>query len=444
MAGGGGGGGRAGCESTVVNGGAGGNGDGNGANGNNAPTSGGQAGGGGGAIGQNFGVKGIGCGGFLGQDGTSGDALGQGGNGGNGQSCCCFSFASIPGGGGGGGGYLGGGGGGGGSAGTTGCSGNDKGAGGGGAGGTSYLGGLILSQLLTGVNSGNGQVIISYDANSTLEIDSLDITQPTCSIASAININASLVIAGNLDASDSVQVGRLNRFAVVSTCANPKSVPTLYSASGNRKFDLYSFPNNTGGTQCYEIRITDPGITKFMVAYLNKFDPTLVNNNYLGDPGSSGNIFMSVNVPNGDTLVLIVHEVNSGGGIGAYTLRIRNQSLFNFSANNGSTYSASSLISAVPGGNNNCRVKLVGTTCVSSPFVGKVRVVETSAVNQNLVTNYPNNLLLKHTTQSFFATNKISSPSVVTYKAGKAINLNPGFGVGTGAVFKAEIGGCTD
>lgn len=445
VAAGGGGGGRAGCESTVVNGGAGGSGDGNGANGNNAPTNGGQAGGGGGAIGQSFGVKGIGCSGFMGSDGTSGDVNGLGGTGGAGQSCCCFSFTSIPGGGGGGGGFIGGGGGGGGSAGTASCSGNDKGAGGGGAGGKSFFGSLVLSQLFKGMNTGNGKVIISYDINSTATVDNLNITQPTCSITSAVNINASLVISGNLEATDSVQLGRLFRSNISSICDTLKAMPGFSATSGNRRFDIYAFPNNTGGVQCFNVRLNQASANQFMVAYLNKFNPNSIGNNYLADPGVSAiNTNMGMNVPNGDTLLVVVHEVDPGGGLGTYTLAVQNQSLFDFSANNGATYTDASLITPVPAGNNNILVKLKGTTCTSGAVVAKIRVVETSTVSQNLTTNYPNNFLLKHTTQSFFATNKVSAPSIVTYKAGNSISLNPGFEAGQGAIFKAAIGGCVD
>ncbi|MBL7701932.1 MAG: proprotein convertase P-domain-containing protein, partial [Ferruginibacter sp.] len=161
VAGGGGGGGRAGCEPNTVNGGAGGNGDGNGANGVNSP----NGGGGFGAIGTTPGAAGIGCAGFLGSPGLAGFGP-AGGNGGAGQSCCCFTFASVPGGGGGGGGFLGGAGGGGGSAGTTGCAGNDKGGGGGGAGGTSYTGGVTAGVITTGIQSGNGQVILNYNVTT--------------------------------------------------------------------------------------------------------------------------------------------------------------------------------------------------------------------------------------------------------------------------------------
>lgn len=166
-AGGGGGGGRAGCETANAGvGGTGGSGGGGvGANGGDSPTSGGVAGGGqGGNFGSvqgALGAAGAGCGGFLGTAGVTA-TTGTGGSGGAGQSCCCFSFGSIPGGGGGGGGQLGGGGGGGGSAGTTGCSGNDKGAGGGGGGGSSYTGGVLSGATNSGIWLGNGQVSISW------------------------------------------------------------------------------------------------------------------------------------------------------------------------------------------------------------------------------------------------------------------------------------------
>lgn len=167
-AGGGGGGGRGGCESQVAIVGGAGSGGGSGlagANGQDAPTSGGAAGGG---RGGNFGnvqgasgAAGIGCGGFLGSPGGTA-TTGTGASGGAGQSCCCFSFGSIPAGGGGGGGQLGGGGGGGGSAGTSGCSGNDKGAGGGGGGGSSYIGGVLSGATNAGIWLGNGMATISW------------------------------------------------------------------------------------------------------------------------------------------------------------------------------------------------------------------------------------------------------------------------------------------
>jgi hypothetical protein len=160
IAGGGGGGGGTGCFAANAGGTGGIGGGGNGGDGTDAiiNSSGGLAGGGKGAIAAAGGLKGIGCSGFLGFDGIAGIAA-QGGVGGNGQGCCC---SATPSGGGGGGGLIGGGGGGGGSAGTTGCSGNDKGAGGGGAGGTSGTGTLSSPVTTQGIQSGNGMIRIIF------------------------------------------------------------------------------------------------------------------------------------------------------------------------------------------------------------------------------------------------------------------------------------------
>lgn len=187
IAGGGGGGGRAGCETNTVAGGNGGVGNGtSGNNGTDAPTPGGVAGGGAGGTISAGGAAGIGCGGFLGAPGTIGTS-GNGGVGGAGQSCCCFSFPSIPGGGGGGGGLMGGGGGGGGSAGTTGCSGNDKGAGGGGAGGSCSTSGVTNGVIGTPNNIGNGWVVITYADQTPL----LPVLSGTATVCSGTNVTIS-------------------------------------------------------------------------------------------------------------------------------------------------------------------------------------------------------------------------------------------------------------
>jgi hypothetical protein len=198
IAGGGGGGGRGGCEGSQGAAGVGGNGGfgggGVGTNGGNSATSGGSAGGG---FGGNFnsvqgasGGAGVGCSGFLGAPGATA-GTGIGGNGGAGQSCCCFSFTSIPGGGGGGGGLTGGGGGGGGSAGTSGCSGNDKGAGGGGGGGSSYVGGVLNGVTNNGIWLGDGQAAISW----------ADPTPPTHTISGTTGVcqNSNTTLSINAD-----------------------------------------------------------------------------------------------------------------------------------------------------------------------------------------------------------------------------------------------------
>lgn len=121
------------------------------------------------------------------------------------------------------------------------------------------------------------------------------------------------------------QTGRLNRNAVASTCAAPKSNPGLITPTGTRAQDSYSIVNTSGATQCYTIALAaPPGNALFSAAYLGSFVPTNPDTNYLGDAGSSDvSTTYSVNVPNGQTLVVVVHEVNPGGGVGqTYTLTV--------------------------------------------------------------------------------------------------------------------------
>lgn len=49
---------------------------------------------------------------------------------------------------------------------------------------------------------------------------------------------------------------------------------------------------------------------------------------------------------------------------------------------------------------------------------------------------------IRQAAQSITATNKLTSPAVVTYRAGNAITLNPGFEARNGVTFLARMGGC--
>ncbi len=237
-AGGGGGGGRGGCEGSVGAAGIGGNGGlgggGNGIDGGGSITSSGVAGGGFGAIGATGGVPGVGCGGFLGAPGLSA-TTGTGGNGGAGQSCCCFSFQSIPGGGGGGGGQIGGGGGGAGSAGTSGCSGNDKGAGGGGAGGSSMApAGGITTQ---GIWLGDGQVTLTYD-DPTLATPTLN--APDLSICEGVITTYSCTTDPDATSYTWVVTGGI-------TIASGQGTPTITAGSFGAGGTISVFPSNVCG-----------------------------------------------------------------------------------------------------------------------------------------------------------------------------------------------------
>lgn len=124
------------------------------------------------------------------------------------------------------------------------------------------------------------------------------------------------------------QTGRLTRNSVISTCASPKATPAVTPTTGTRAQDSYSILNNSGATQCYTITLDQPSGLLFTAAYLGSFVPTNPGANYLGDAGSSTGLSQtySVNVPNGQTLVVVVHEVNEGAGVGSnYTLTVSGQ-----------------------------------------------------------------------------------------------------------------------
>ena len=118
------------------------------------------------------------------------------------------------------------------------------------------------------------------------------------------------------------QTGRLLRDASPSACTPVKPFPGVFTTSGVRAYDSYTLTNTSGSTRCYNVVLTQTGSDLFAVAYSGSFTPADPSLNWLGDAGSSNpSSPFSVNVPNGQSLVLVVHEVNPGAGVGqTYTL----------------------------------------------------------------------------------------------------------------------------
>jgi subtilisin-like proprotein convertase family protein len=126
------------------------------------------------------------------------------------------------------------------------------------------------------------------------------------------------------------QTGRLNRNGISSSCATPKSC-NIFTASGSRAFDAYTFPNTSGADACAQVHFavnTASGANYQVNAYLDSYDPNNICTNYLADPGlSSGGgpqmpTDMSFTVPNGHSVVLVVHTTNPGETGGLYTLTV--------------------------------------------------------------------------------------------------------------------------
>src|SRR5207244_3483840 len=79
------------------------------------------------------------------------------------------------------------------------------------------------------------------------------------------------VVNGSLDASDTVQEGRLGRNGLVSGCGTAKACPGPLG-TGNRRYDVLTFPNGPGAA-CVTIATTATNSTAggniIPVAYLN-------------------------------------------------------------------------------------------------------------------------------------------------------------------------------
>lgn len=310
VAGGGGGGARGGCEGSQGPAGTGGNGGsgggGVGVDGGNSPTSGGAAGGGrGGNFGATQGASGpagVGCSGFLGSSGAAA-STGTGGTGGAGQSCCCFSFGSIPGGGGGGGGFLGGGGGGGGSAGTAGCSGNDKGGGGGGGGGSSHIGGVSNAIILNGIWLGNGMVTISWDCKSARIPTTVNIPSgPTPVVTLDCNV---------ISADWSVGAQHASYVVTFKKISPVMGAPVSYSVTGTSKTFTVSAAN-FGST--YEV------IVKGRCG--NQYSPPSVAGTIaVPDPRPAAPTGFTFSSPNCNT---IISNWNASPGASAYRIVFKN------------------------------------------------------------------------------------------------------------------------
>jgi hypothetical protein len=146
----------------------------------------------------------------------------------------------------------------------------------------------------------------------------------SASATSVVGI-ADYLFNGSLATGDAVQTGRLNRFAVVSTCAAPKSCPLNFTTTGSRLYDSYTVANPRNVPVCATIGITSNcGTNMFSVAYTGSYNPISLCTNYLADPGSSfiGTGFYEATIPANGTIVVIVHEVNVGTGCAGYTLSV--------------------------------------------------------------------------------------------------------------------------
>src|SRR5262249_19242765 len=149
---------------------------------------------------------------------------------------------------------------------------------------------------------------------------------PPVTVLTTLDTTAPPSVPGIYTGATGLQNGRLSRNGTATTCAASHAFPGLIGGGTTRRFDSYTI-TNCGSAACVNVSLTQTSGAAnalFTGAYLNSFDPSNLASNYLADAGVSGaSTSYSFNVPAGATFIVVVNEVNSGGGIGAnYTLTI--------------------------------------------------------------------------------------------------------------------------
>jgi hypothetical protein len=122
------------------------------------------------------------------------------------------------------------------------------------------------------------------------------------------------------------QNDRLFRDSVAPTCDAPKPVPNLTDEGLTFKYDAYTFLNTSFSPRCITVTTTAGANNQLLtVAYLDRFNPFDVQENYLGDAGNSSlSRTFSFTVPGRRSFVIVQHRVNNALNPPslAYTFRV--------------------------------------------------------------------------------------------------------------------------
>jgi len=173
---------------------------------------------------------------------------------------------------------------------------------------------ITISMTVT-YSGGSTQVLtfnIATPASTTVPTQTLDTTAPAN--------------GANYTAATGIQVNRLNRNGVTSACGSAKATPNLQEAAPgtNKQYDAYTFTASSAG--CVTVTIFPSNSTAlFSAAYNGTFTPNAIQANYIADYGvtTAGTISYGFNVTAGQQFVVVIHEVNTGGGIGTtYSLKV--------------------------------------------------------------------------------------------------------------------------
>lgn len=133
----------------------------------------------------------------------------------------------------------------------------------------------------------------------------------------------------NYTAATGTQTGRPNFTFPISGCGSTKTNPGTTSTLA-RRYDAFTFTNTSGSSICVTVALYHSSTVLLHVnGYLGSFVPATPTVNWRGDGGGSATNgagtaqLFSVDVPAGQTLVVVVSESNQNGGLNTpYNLRV--------------------------------------------------------------------------------------------------------------------------
>ncbi|MFN8000947.1 MAG: Ig domain-containing protein [Acidobacteriota bacterium] len=111
------------------------------------------------------------------------------------------------------------------------------------------------------------------------------------------------------------QSGRLFRNAIASACSPAKPAPSISDAGTSFQYDAYTFLNTSASSVCVTVNTTaGAGNQILTAAYLDRYNPSNVQENYLGDAGNSDQSrSFSFTVPARRSFVVVQSRVNTAG-----------------------------------------------------------------------------------------------------------------------------------
>lgn len=155
-----------------------------------------------------------------------------------------------------------------------------------------------------------------------------------CGVASADTL---LSISDTLTSSDPTQLGRLSRNAIPQDWVGSEPFPGVINTAVSYFYQTYSV--NVGADTFVQITFDDVATSEFASAYVGAYLPNSagapnfgLDTNWLGDAGSSGNLFgvdplfFQVIVPANSNLVVVVNNTTGGASLpatnGTYNLLV--------------------------------------------------------------------------------------------------------------------------